>query len=80
MSIISRSSSDMRVIGSSSDMKVIGSSSLLFGKNCAVHQVLKVGTLSSQSTFSSFYLRGITHRHIDTFAIGHVVVASQQVV
>ena len=30
--------------------------SLLFKKNCVVHQVLKAETWSAQSTFSSFYL------------------------
>ena len=36
--------------------------SLLFKRNCAVHQVLKAGTWSAQSTFSSFYLRDVTHK------------------
>ena len=51
--------------------------SLLFKRNCAVHQVLKVGTWSSRSTFSAFYLRDVTHRHLDTFSIGSVVAAQQ---
>ena len=34
---------------------------------------------SAQSTFSSSYLRDVTHRHLDTFSIGPVV-ADQQVV
>ena len=53
--------------------------SLLFKRNCMVHQVLKVGTWSAQSTFSAFYLRDVTHRHLDTFSIC-LVVAAQQVV
>ena len=53
--------------------------SLLFKRNCEVHQVLKVGTWSAQSTFSSFYLRDVTHRHLDTFSIVPVVAAQQNV-
>ena len=53
--------------------------SLLFKRNCVVHQVLKVWTWSAQSTFSSFYLRDVTHRHLDTFSIGPVVAAQQVV-
>ena len=53
--------------------------SLLFKRNCAVHQVLKVGTWSAQSAFSSFCLRDVTHRHLDTFSIGPVVAAQQVV-
>ena len=53
--------------------------SLLFKRNCAVHQALKAGTWSAQSTFSSFYPRDVTHRHLDTFSIG-LVMATQQVV
>ena len=50
---------------------------LLFKRNCAVHQVLKAGAWSAQSTLSSFYLRDVTHRHLDTFSIGPVVAAQQ---
>ena len=42
--------------------------SLLFKRNCVGHQVLKAGTWSAQSTFSS-YLKDVTHRHLDTFSI-----------
>ena len=52
--------------------------SLFFRRNCAVHQVLKAGTWSSQSTFP-FYLRDVTQRHVDTFYIGPVVVVQQVV-
>ena len=38
--------------------------SLLFKRNCAVHQVLKAGTWSAQSTFF-FYLRDVNHRNLD---------------
>ena len=51
--------------------------SLQFKRNCAVHQVLKAGMWSLQSTFSAFYLRDVTHRHLDTFPIGPVVEAQQ---
>ena len=46
--------------------------SLLFKRNCVVHQSLKVGTWSAQLTFSS-YLGDVTHKHLDTFSIGPVV-------
>ena len=49
--------------------------SFLFGRNFAVHQVLNVGMWSAQSTFSALYLRDVTHRHLDTFSIGPVVMA-----
>ena len=51
--------------------------SLLFKRNCAVHQVLKAGTWSFQSIFSAFYLRDVTHRHLDTFSFGPVLAAQQ---
>ena len=51
--------------------------SLLFERNCTVHQVLKTGNWSAQSSFSSFYLRNVTHRHFNIFSIGPVVVAQQ---
>ena len=53
--------------------------SLLFKRNCVVHQVLKVGTWSAQSNFSAFYVRDVIHRHLDTFSIGLVVAAFQVV-
>ena len=53
--------------------------SLLFERNCAVHQVLKAETWSAQSTFSSFYLRDVIHRHLDRFSIGPMVAAQQVV-
>ena len=49
---------------------------LLFRRNCAVHQVLKVGTSSAQSALS-FYFRDVTHKHLDMFFIGPVVEAQQ---
>ena len=53
--------------------------SLLFKRNCAVHQVLKVGTWSTQLTVSTFYLRDVTHRHLDTFSTVSVVMTQQVV-
>ena len=41
--------------------------SLLFRRNCAIHQVFKAETGSLRCTFSAFYLRDVTHRHVDTF-------------
>ena len=53
--------------------------SLLFRRKCAIQQVLKVGTWSPQSTFSAFYFRDVTHRHMDvSFNIS--VVEAQKVV
>ena len=52
--------------------------SLLFKRNCAVHQVLKAGMWSSQSTVLAFYLQDVTHRHLDNISIGPEV-ATQQV-
>ena len=51
---------------------------MLLRKNFAVQQVMTTGTWASQNTFTSFYLRDVTHRLTDTFSIGPVV-ASQQV-
>ena len=51
--------------------------SLLFRKNGTIHQVLKARTRSLQSTFSTFYLQDVAHRHMDPFSINPVVVAHQ---
>ena len=48
---------------------------LLFRRNFAVEQVLRAGVWKSQTTFTSFYLRDITHKSLDTFYLGPVVVA-----
>ena len=53
--------------------------SLLFKRNCAIPQVLKAGMWSTQLTFSAFYLRDVSYRHLDTFSIGPVVAAQQVV-
>ena len=49
--------------------------SLLFKKNFAVAQVLKVGTWRRHTTFTSHYLRDLAHRSLETFHLGPVVVA-----
>ena len=49
--------------------------SLLFKKNFAVDQVLKVGTWRRHTTFTRHYLRDLAHRSLDTFHLGPVVVA-----
>ena len=53
--------------------------SLLFKRHCSVHQVLKAGTWSAQSTLSPFYLRDVINRHLDTFSIGPLMAAQQVV-
>ena len=49
--------------------------SLQFRKYFAVQQVLMAGTWKFPFTFTSFYLRDITHKSMDTFSIGPVVAA-----
>ena len=49
--------------------------SLLFKKNFAVDQVLKVGTWRRHTTFTRHYLRDLAHRSLDTFHLGPVVAA-----
>ena len=49
--------------------------SLLFKKNFAVDQVLKAGMWRRHTTFTRHYLRDLAHRSLDTFHLGHVVVA-----
>ena len=49
-----------------------------FKKNFEVCRHLRAGTWASQSTFTSFYLRDVIGRSMDTFFIGPVV-ASQLV-
>ena len=50
---------------------------LLFKKNCAIQQVLRAGTWKTQTIFTSFYRRDVTHKSMDTFSIGSVVGAQQ---
>ena len=49
--------------------------SLLFKKNFAVDQVLKVGTWRRHTTCTRHYLRDLAHRSLDTFHLGPVVAA-----
>ena len=49
--------------------------SLLFKKNFAVDQVLKVGTWRRHTTFTHHYLRDLAHRSLETFHPGPVVAA-----
>ena len=49
--------------------------SLLFKKNFAGDQVLKVGTWRMHTTFTRHYLRDLAHRSLDTFHLGPVVAA-----
>ena len=51
--------------------------SAAFRRNFAVGQVMKAGVWSRQTTFTSFYLRDVTHRFLDTFSLGPVVAAQQ---
>ena len=51
--------------------------SVAFKRNYAVGQVLRAGVWARQTTFTSFYLRDVTHRSLDTFSLGPVVAAQQ---
>ena len=53
--------------------------SILFRKNFAVDQVLKVGTWRRHTTFTRHYLRDIAHKSPDTFHLGPVVAAQSVV-
>ena len=52
-------------------------SSAVFRRNFAVGQVMSAGVWSRQTTFTSFYLRDVTHRFLDTFSLGPVVAAQR---
>ena len=53
--------------------------SLFFKKNYTVNQVLKVGTWRRHTTFTRHYLRDLSHKSLDTFHLGPVVVAQAMV-
>ena len=53
--------------------------SVLFKKNFAVHQVLKAGMWRYHTTFMRHYLRDLSHKSLDTFHLGPVVVAQAMV-
>ncbi|XP_068201627.1 uncharacterized protein [Palaemon carinicauda] len=55
------------------------STSLAFGTNMAVSQILRAGTWARQSTFTAHYLKDYTRKSLDTFSIGPVIAAMQQV-
>ena len=48
-----------------------------FRRNFAVGQVMRAAVWARQTTFTSFYLRDVTHRYLDTFSLGPVVAAQQ---
>ena len=48
---------------------------LLFRKNFAVDQVLKAGTWKNQTTLTSFYLRDVAHKSLETYHLGPIVAA-----
>ena len=54
--------------------------SVAFKRNFAVGQVMRAGVWARQTTFTSFYLRDVTHRSLDTFSLGPVVAAQQVLV
>ena len=53
--------------------------SLLFKKNYAVSQVLRAGMWRRNTTFTRHYLRDLSHKSLDTFHLGPVVVAQATV-
>ena len=50
---------------------------LLFKKNLAFQQVMRAGMWMSQTTLTSFYLREVTHKSMDTLSIGPVMAAQR---
>ncbi|MPC77169.1 hypothetical protein E2C01_071616 [Portunus trituberculatus] len=56
------------------DVRAVATSAL-FRKIWNIPAVLWAGTWKSMSTLASFYLRDITHRYLDTFSLGPVVLA-----
>ena len=53
--------------------------SLLFKKNSSLSEVMEAASWRSNTTFSSFYLRDVTHRSLDLHTLGPVVAAQHQV-
>ena len=53
--------------------------SLLFKKNSSLTDVMEAASWRAQTTFSSFYLRDITHKSLDLHTLGPVVAAQHQV-
>ena len=52
---------------------------LLFKKNYDVNQVRKAGTQRRRTTFTRHYLRDLSHKSLNTFHLGSVVVAQVMV-
>ena len=48
---------------------------MLFRRNFALEQVLRVGVWENQSMFTTSYLRDITRKSLDTFHLGAIVAA-----
>ena len=71
----SASEDDCRAVKVSAHKVHSIASSMPFKKNVAVSQILQAGTWKSQSTFTKFYLREVTHKSLDAFYIRHVVAA-----
>ena len=57
--------------------KVYGVGFLLDFKRFSILQFMQTGTWLSQTTFTAYYFRDVTHRSRDTFSIGRVVAAQQ---
>ena len=53
--------------------------SLLFDRNFEISQVLKAGVWKRQTTFTSFYLREISHQYLDSYSLGPIVAAQEVV-
>ena len=51
------------------------STSVLFRRNLSLGQVMRAAQWRCASTFSSFYLRDLTHKYLDTFSLGPLVAA-----
>ena len=51
--------------------------SVLFKKNFVVQQVLKVDMWASQTSFTSFHQRDVTHRNTDSSSIGPVIAKTE---
>ena len=55
---------------------IIGTS-VFIRKNFAVQQAVRAGMWSSQTTFTSFHQRYVTHRSVDTLSMSPAVAAQQ---
>ncbi|XP_068250260.1 uncharacterized protein [Palaemon carinicauda] len=55
------------------------STSLAFERNMAVAQILRAGTWSNQSTFTTYYLKDCSRKSLDGFSIGTVISTLQAI-